>query len=517
MSTSDADAARLAQLLNADSDSDTNEANTDADVLRTTELLNRPSDAAEEDDEDELDHKPTEPPAPEPPAPEPASRPAAAAAPPEPPAAAPAPPATQQPRRASSRVLDQISSKLAELKGDAPPVDDETTARRFCERTAKAFDEDRTPELAIECVWENQSRDDLALTNLASAARATLTRHAIERRPPGPWGRAEAPRAGIIRRLQPLRRRPFEGRLAPLFAESGPPQVEGLPDLSWRWLSPWQVDGRVHGTDRGVSDIEEVGAPDAWLYAPKWPSDDMTGYSYDENDARVRCRRWVRPRERQTCGELVRLLLAKRPATRVAALLREAKSPEVDLAMLAASLVEVPVIKAPRPPPVEEKHARGVTVDYVWENQRWIRGWAPCVGLRKAPFDGASRPALAALFKRHGGPPPIEAELAPEESGLPLDDLNGRASTWRWLGPWVLDSTSFGAERVSSDGSGEGGWIYRFDWSRDGLGYSSAMTKRTFVRCRRWVRPREPADVANPSPPVEEDVVPAGDKLNFFS
>ena len=145
-------------------------------------------------------------------------------------------------------------------------------------------------------------------------------------------------------------------------------------------------------------------------------------------------------------------------------------------------------------------------MDYVWENQRWIRGWAPCVGLRKAPFDGASRPQLAALFKRHGGPPPLEAELAPEESGLPLDDLNGRASTWRWLGPWVLDSTSFGAERVSSDGSGEGGWIYRFDWSRDGLGYSSAMTKRTFVRCRRWVRPREPADVAGRPGPVEEDV-----------
>ena len=168
------------------------------------------------------------------------------------------------------------------------------------------------------------------------------------------------------------------------------------------------------------------------------------------------------------------------------------------------------------PPEPEQKHARGVTVDYVWENQRWIRGWAPCVGLRKAPFDGASRPQLAALFKRHGGPPPLEAELAPEESGLPLDDLNGRASTWRWLGPWVLDSTSFGAERVSSDGSGEGGWIYRFDWSRDGLGYSSAMTKRTFVRCRRWVRPREPADVASPSP-VEEEVPAAGDKLNFFS
>ena len=80
-----------------------------------------------------------------------------------------------------------------------------------------------------------------------------------------------------------------------------------------------------------------------------------------------------------------------------------------------------------------------------------------------------------------------------------------------------MDSTSFGAERVSSDGAGAGGWIYGgFDWSRDGLGYSREMTKRTFVRCRRWVRPREPADVASPSP-VEEEVPAAGDKLNFFS
>ena len=75
-------------------------------------------------------------------------------------------------------------------------------------------------------------------------------------------------------------------------AASGPPQAEGLPDLSWRWLSPWQVDGRVHGTDRGVSDIEEGGAPDAWLYAPKWPSDDMTGYSYDENEASGGHKEW---------------------------------------------------------------------------------------------------------------------------------------------------------------------------------------------------------------------------------
>ena len=81
MSTED-DAARLAALLNASSDSD--------------------------DDEDELDHKPPEPPTPEPPtAPEPAPTPAAAPAPPEPPAA----PEPAQPRRASSRALDRISSK----------------------------------------------------------------------------------------------------------------------------------------------------------------------------------------------------------------------------------------------------------------------------------------------------------------------------------------------------------------------------------------------------------------------
>ena len=68
------DAARLAALLNADSDSDNDEATTVAEQLRTAELLNRPSDAAE-DDEDELDHRPPEPLAPEPPTPEPPTAP----------------------------------------------------------------------------------------------------------------------------------------------------------------------------------------------------------------------------------------------------------------------------------------------------------------------------------------------------------------------------------------------------------------------------------------------------------
>ena len=80
------------------------------------------------------------------------------------------------------------------------------------------------------------------------------------------------------------------------------------------------------------------------------------------------------------------------------------------------SLAEDFEVQLPEPP-VEEKHARGVTVDYVWENQRWIRAWAPCVGLRKAPFDGASRPQLAALTPDISG-----------ESYVVADDLPGYMS-----------------------------------------------------------------------------------------
>ena len=46
------------------------------------------------------------------------------------------------------------------------------------------------------------------------------------------------------------------------FAESRPPpQMTGSPvRLEVASTPPQQVDGRVHGTDRGVSDIEEVGS-----------------------------------------------------------------------------------------------------------------------------------------------------------------------------------------------------------------------------------------------------------------
>ena len=75
-----------------------------------------------------------------------------------------------------------------------------------------------------------------------------------------------------------------------------------------------------------------------------------------------------------------------------------------------------------------------------------------------------------------------------------------------WLGPWVLDSTSFGAERVSSDGSGEAAGFVG-STGRATAGYSSlAMTKRTVVRCRRRVRPREPRTSRAPRSFDEEDV-----------
>ena len=131
------------------------------------------------------------------------------------------------------------------------------------------------------------------------------------------------------------------GFICPRAASSG----GGPARSSWRWLSPWQVGGRVHGTDRGVSDIEEVSAPDAWLCAPKWPGDDCW-VSYDENEASAVSTVGAAAR----AAGLPSLVNSSSQKTRDAdrALLREAKSPEVDLAMLAASLVEVPRIKAPR-------------------------------------------------------------------------------------------------------------------------------------------------------------------------
>ena len=117
----------------------------------------------------------------------------------------------------------------------------------------------------------------------------------------------------------------------------------------------------------------------------------------------------------------------------------------------------------------------------------------------------------------------------PEDSGLPLDGDEGKRSTkWRWLGPWVLDSASFGSERAVAPGEppiNDDAWIYAFDWPRDGAGYAANAGPRSFVRCRRWVRPREPLDAAPPRAAADARLIPVDDPakppaastLNLFS
>jgi len=107
------------------------------------------------------------------------------------------------------------------------------------------------------------------------------------------------------------------------------------------------------------------------------------------------------------------------------------------------------------------------------------------------------------------------AEVAALAEGLP-------SASWRWVGPWLIDSENFGVDRVVGDmmsdpesssdqsrgkgGSSDlnnatyessssdpgGGWLYGgFDWPKHDVGYSRTGGRSKLVRCRRWVRPRE--------------------------
>ena len=117
-------------------------------------------------------------------------------------------------------------------------------------------------------------------------------------------------------------------------------------------------------------------------------------------------------------------------------------------------LVEVPC-KGAEAAAEPEQSSAPATVDSLGR-QRWI-GLGALRGSEGALRD-ASRPRLAALFK-HRRPAAPRSRARPE-GRVPLDDLNGRASAG---GGWALGRliTSFGAERVSSDRSNEGSWIYR--------------------------------------------------------
>ena len=101
--------------------------------------------------------------------------------------------------------------------------------------------------------------------------------------------------------------------------------------------------------------------------------------------------------------------------------------------MLAASLVEVTRLKAHE---AAARRGEARARRYGGRDGRTSAGLADGrpAPPAKAPFDGAPRPQLAARAATTAARRALEAELAPEESGLPLDDLNGRASTWRWLG-----------------------------------------------------------------------------------
>ena len=465
-------------------------------------------------------------------------------------------------RRASAALLERINDRLHALQNDEAVDEDELDLRRdepvvaesdedaavFCRAAALAHDLATAGgcEIEVDFVWENEARDDPRSAGQALASMAG--RFAKTGAPPSPpppdkpWRPAEPAIRNLPRRVQPRRRPPFECPARPALArcfDGGPPADDaGLPNGTWRWLSPWQVDSRVHGSDRASAD---AAPPDAWLYARAWPAGDV-GYDHVEESAKkVRCRRWVRPRERVAVAPVVSALLdAGAPAAFLAAeFRRRAKGDVLDvdaaLAALPPKPAPAPAAAAPPPPPpppparspprAAPDLGGGVTIDYVWENQRWrptgVQGqgtWDNGALLRRAPYDGGSRVELGRLFRKHGGPPSMEAELVPEDSGLPLDGDEGRRSTaWRWLGPWVVDSRSFGAERVlgaDEPEPGADGWLYGFDWPRDGAGYAARPTPRSFVRCRRWVRPREPLDAGKPpsrSHSEEDGLIPIDD------
>jgi len=77
----------------------------------------------------------------------------------------------------------------------------------------------------------------------------------------------------------------------------------GLPDSSWRWLSPtWVVESTgFFDMDRHLDDAYQATPcfhKDGWLYASDWPHSDMGYLKGHSPQCLVRCRRWVRPREK---------------------------------------------------------------------------------------------------------------------------------------------------------------------------------------------------------------------------
>ncbi|KAH8072991.1 hypothetical protein JL720_11082 [Aureococcus anophagefferens] len=318
-----------------------------------------------------------------------------------------APPEAALPRR-----LERINDRLHALQNDEAVDEDELDLRRdapvvvesdedaavFCRAAALAHDVATAGgcEIEVDFVWENEARDD-----------------------PRSAGQALASMAGR-------------------FAKKGAPPSPPPPDKPWRPASPrsatyradpWQVDSRVHGSDRrSAADTP----PDAWLYARAWPPDDV-GYDHVEESA---------------------------------------------------------------------KKGQGT-----WDNGAL---------LRRAPYDGGSRVELGRLFRKHGARRRWR-RLVPGTRGCRSTATRARGRRpGAGSGP---GSSTRGPSAPSALGAdepepGADGWLYGFDWPRDGAGYAARPTPRSFVRCRRWVRPREPLDAGKPpsrSHSEEDGLIPIDD------
>mmetsp|Transcript_14690 Transcript_14690/g.22138 ORF Transcript_14690/g.22138 Transcript_14690/m.22138 type:complete len:648 (-) Transcript_14690:701-2644(-) len=458
-------------------------------------------------------------------------------------------------------------------------------------------------EIVVEIVWENQCMDSL-LTEGAKRLAAMATSASS----PSLGGAATIatwrPCRGNSRwggDSKPPLESPTQPRLGLAFARLGArpnvakiPDAQQLPDTTWRWLSPWQLDSRVHGSDRLCLDDENA-SPEDWLYANSWPSKpDQPYVRTQQAEHKVRCRRWIRPRERLGANTILdSLLVDTNEASLETVFLRRQNSTTglIDLDAVATDLglctpnendlvdtisnqslqeeiKEIPVTPSPStdnneteskqqqertlaktitlnesarftrsaitssfsallktaqyaassvsretPPSLhsDPSSEAGVVLDFVWEQQRYapsLRGqgsWTARALIRRQPYE-ASRPELVSLFKRYDGPPEPDADVL--DSALP--------DGWRWISPWVIDSLSFGADRTLTDALNVDddfqrgtsnivdGWIYAFDWPASNHGYKPKPDNRCFVRCRRWVRPRERI------PPGEEDRITGG-------
>lgn len=490
------DSDRLAQLIHDDEDDDEE---TEDDRLRTLQLMEQSNEVLELDEEE-----------------------TAASVSPQPVSRAPV-------------VTVVATTRRAEEEEEEDELDHHSTTEGIVDARLRATRHDAkvgySGEIVMECVWENQILETPVLEKILSRKNRR-----------GVWrlcrGGSQDGRVAFESPTRP--------ELAEVFAR-GMREVAPLPDLSWRWISPWQVDSVVHGSDRVSIDEDERAASSGWLYSSWWPTDDV-GYTRRDDDARVRCRRWIRPRERVGASVFLQSLLEQGvDETIVAQAFRKHQedSGVIDLDRVAselprpslplppppppppprttttaqnigASIVSAAATAAarsgarinaavseapPRPPPepLAAKEGDGVVLDFVWENQRWrpaaTKGgaWTNKTLIRRPPFE-ASRPGLDVLFKKFNGPPSLEEEFIPENTGLPTSttfDEEGEEE-WRWLGPWVVDSESFGQDRtLASPSPLKEGWLYAFDWPPNDCGYKATQDPSSFVRCRRWVRPRE--------------------------